>query len=375
MRNRFRKEGFTLVELLVVIAIIGILVALLLPAIQAAREAARRNQCINNLKNVGLSMHNHHDIHGRLPQASTAPYTTGCGSTTSGYSWVVGLLPFMEENALWDNISQQTQNFKLVTYPFQTSTPIVISTASSDGAKVANVNLQILRCPSYGGPDRVTALPYVVSGTADPQFPAISNYRSCSQTHVVSDAFVPASSGGQTGNGTLTFPTTAPTVGVSPNKGLGLKAITDGTSKTVILCESKEQLYSSWIDGSAMYAVAAWPSGTTAISTAADGFLGWSATDVTNANALPSLNVGSRGFDATGTLPTTGTDTKQYWTNFPGKNGGAACNWGPSAEHTAGTVNHVFGDGHVTSIVSSVIDKNTYVRLYSRGGGEPVVLE
>ena len=97
MRNRFRKEGFTLVELLVVIAIIGILVALLLPAIQAAREAARRNQCINNLKNLGLALHNHHDIHNRLPLASTQPYTEIAGGATGGWSWVVGSLPFMEE--------------------------------------------------------------------------------------------------------------------------------------------------------------------------------------------------------------------------------------------------------------------------------------
>ncbi|MEX0793581.1 MAG: DUF1559 domain-containing protein [Pirellulaceae bacterium] len=96
----FRRRGFTLVELLVVIAIIGVLVALLLPAVQQAREAARRMSCTNNLKQIGLALHNYHDTYGRLPARSGG--TQANAHRLSGW---VGLLPFMEERALYDQIS------------------------------------------------------------------------------------------------------------------------------------------------------------------------------------------------------------------------------------------------------------------------------
>lgn len=91
--NRLRSTGFTLVELLVVVAIIGILVALLLPAIQAAREAARRSQCQNHLKQIGLAIQNFESTRGKVPPA----YLSGIGHAT----WLVLIMPFLEEVALY----------------------------------------------------------------------------------------------------------------------------------------------------------------------------------------------------------------------------------------------------------------------------------
>ena len=104
----FRGAGFTLVELLVVIAIIGVLIALLLPAVQAARESARRSQCTNNLKQIGLAMHNFQDTYQKLPNGARdgdhrVPDSlhSCCNSRTRyGWSWLYHILPFMEQRPL-----------------------------------------------------------------------------------------------------------------------------------------------------------------------------------------------------------------------------------------------------------------------------------
>src|SRR6476646_5651241 len=101
-----RKRGFTLVELLVVIAIIGVLVALLLPAVQAAREAARRMQCSNHLKQVGLALQNYHDVFNSLPFGARARFvqTTSSNPVGQGWgpSWLMSILPFCEQKPLSD---------------------------------------------------------------------------------------------------------------------------------------------------------------------------------------------------------------------------------------------------------------------------------
>lgn len=109
--NARRRQGFTLVELLVVIAIIGILIALLLPAVQAAREAARRAQCSNNLKQLGLALHNYHDTYKTFPSNPGGNFTSnparGC---QNWYRWsgIASLLPYIEQTALYDQIDFST---------------------------------------------------------------------------------------------------------------------------------------------------------------------------------------------------------------------------------------------------------------------------
>ena len=97
-----KSAGFTLVELLVVITIIGILIALLLPAIQAAREAARRMQCTNNLKQIGLAVHLYHDNYGQFPLGYGIEYAKGSGTGTDKdveWAWMARLFPYIEQTA------------------------------------------------------------------------------------------------------------------------------------------------------------------------------------------------------------------------------------------------------------------------------------
>ena len=104
-----KRRGFTLVELLVVIAIIGILIALLLPAVQAAREAARRSQCINNLKQIGLALHNYEDTFKTFPPSGIygCPGDRSTSTTEIPYhhTWITKILPFLEQQPLYDQMN------------------------------------------------------------------------------------------------------------------------------------------------------------------------------------------------------------------------------------------------------------------------------
>ncbi len=137
---RRQKQGFTLVELLVVIAIIGILVALLLPAVQAAREAARRMSCTNNMKNIALSMHNYHDTYKTFPQGSVMRFGAGSLSSNFYVSGFSSILPFIEQESL--------QNLYDFNVPWERQTPAVASTV-----------IKTYVCPSNPGESTVTDAP------------------------------------------------------------------------------------------------------------------------------------------------------------------------------------------------------------------------
>ena len=117
---RSRRNGFTLIELLVVIAIIAVLIALLLPAVQQAREAARRTQCKNHLKQMGLALHNYHDTHLTLPHGSVGGFTAGSGENNpaaqnrwaNGINWRVSILPFLDQGPLFQKLNFSGASFQ-----------------------------------------------------------------------------------------------------------------------------------------------------------------------------------------------------------------------------------------------------------------------
>ena len=149
MSHQRRCGGFTLVELLVVIAIIGVLVALLLPAVQAAREAARRMQCNNSLKQVGLGLHNAHDTRLRFPQGQYNPIGADPTPATpwNRACWWHDLLPFVEQQPLYNALEAYTKS---------TPTPPYITWAvNSDGNNTSspgrNTPVKMFLCPSDKG--------------------------------------------------------------------------------------------------------------------------------------------------------------------------------------------------------------------------------
>lgn len=145
--HRTHRGGFTLIELLVVIAIIAILIALLLPAVQQAREAARRTQCKNNLKQIGLALHNYHDSHNQFPPGHIRGYVPAPVDREYGnaFSWGAMLLPYMDQSALYNQLNPSigiAEGNNLTVVTSVNGIPGVLCPSDAERPKKRNANTQ-----------------------------------------------------------------------------------------------------------------------------------------------------------------------------------------------------------------------------------------
>ncbi|MFO0951234.1 MAG: DUF1559 domain-containing protein [Isosphaeraceae bacterium] len=194
-----RRRGFTLIELLVVIAIIAVLIGLLLPAVQSAREAARRSQCINNLKQIGLALHNYLSVHETFPPVVVLPK----GRTSQPWSGLSRLLPHLEQGNLYNAINWN-RDFEFTSNPTMSSTRV-----------------SVFMCPSEVN-DRARVTPAVT------YYP--SNYAFNEGTWFIYD---PATD--KVGDGAFV-----------PNRAFNSAGITDGLSNTLAMSENKAYQPNYW---------------------------------------------------------------------------------------------------------------------------------
>ena len=224
VNSRRHIRGFTLIELLVVIAIIAILIALLLPAVQQAREAARRTQCKNNLKQLGLALHNYHDAFNTfVPGAvhSSVPRSGAAGTTSFGPSFYCALLPYVEQAPLYAQILKEGRS------PGYIGESAGSAGAANNAIVRAAGPMSFFRCASSAGPVtennagiREAFAHYAgISGAVDPT--------TFTETRLYDDGVLGIISGGGM---------------MVPNKGMNLRDCTDGSSNTMHLGEMSGKL-------------------------------------------------------------------------------------------------------------------------------------
>ena len=228
-KNARTRHGFTLIELLVVIAIIAVLIALLLPAVQQAREAARRTQCKNNLKQIGLAMHNYHGVFLTFPSGYIAkiPQNT-TSSERSLWSWGAFILPYLELGPLYETLNVGDvwleQNLATPAGLAALQTPLPAFRCPSDtGPALNNFDASLSDDPS--NPDADWYVRYVTSDGSDRIAIATSNY-------------VMVSNPGNSTTPPVDPTSYGPARGVAfQNSAISISDITDGTSNTLLVGE------------------------------------------------------------------------------------------------------------------------------------------
>jgi prepilin-type N-terminal cleavage/methylation domain-containing protein len=251
MIGKHERKAFTLVELLVVIAIIGVMVGLLLPAVQAAREAARRMQCSNNMKQLGLGLHNYESAYKRFPYAVGASGSITSGSAVPGAlrarnhkGWIM-VLPFIEQQSLYDLADLRLATGAYVVGSNTVSGPLPGQAGNANDVVVSTV-VESFLCPSDPGPTNYATTSnanYSISPSSTTRQGAFTNY----------DFSVRATAGGAE-LWTRDPATTRRMFGMDESSRI--RDVVDGTSNTVMVCETLRNVidgvaqtwgYSKWV--------------------------------------------------------------------------------------------------------------------------------